>query len=280
MLPQILRHVRLAFAALLLLMGLNAFFYSSAFSRANVLSETITYFFAPIQWLASRSTSSVASLFRSYIVLVNLQEENQRLRHLLAKQETALTKLREHEVQNRNLAKILQIRERIPTNMIHAMVIARSPDSLRNIVRINRGRSDGVKVNTPVINDHGAVGVTVKVYEHQTDVLLVADFNCYVDVLVQRSRVHGGIYGSDFSSLAMKYVENDRDVAVGDAIITSGLGNVWPKGIMVGTVSRTAPGENTLFQRIGVRPAVNFFSIEDVMVLLSEPSTAMPGAPR
>jgi rod shape-determining protein MreC len=122
----------------------------------------------------------------------------------------------------------------------------------------------------PVVNAFGVVGRVVSVSPNYAKVLLIIDQNSAVDCLVQRSRDRGMLKGLMSEICKLDYVAKSCDVAVGDIVVTSGLGGVFPKGLPVGQVLTVKEMLGELFKDIEIRPAVDFSKLEEVLVILEE----------
>ena len=126
-------------------------------------------------------------------------------------------------------------------------------------------RSEGL----PVVVPEGVVGRVIRVSSRQSRVLLVTDASSALAVLVQRNRTRGVCRGRG-DALTFDFALRQEDIAVGDQIVTSGTGGVFPKGLAVGVVTQLTKEEFGLFQSIVVSPAVDFSRLEEVLVLLPE----------
>ncbi|MCK5322828.1 MAG: rod shape-determining protein MreC, partial [Desulfobulbaceae bacterium] len=141
-------------------------------------------------------------------------------------------------------------------------------------VVINRGTSLGVKKGMPVVTDAGVTGQVMNTSPHYSKILLANDPNSAIDVLVQKSRVQGIIKGAGREGYRMHYVLKNSEVNKGDQIVTSGLGGVFPKGLQVGTVTKTVKDRRGMFQKIFVEPSVDFSKLEYLVIILKKDSLA------
>jgi rod shape-determining protein MreC len=121
-----------------------------------------------------------------------------------------------------------------------------------------------------VVNADGVVGRLVSVSPSYSKVLLIIDQNSAVDCIIQRSRDEGIVKGLSAKLCVLDYMLKTSDVVVGDKVVTSGLGRVYPKGLPVGEVLEVVniPGE--LFKDIKVGPMVDFPKLEELLVILKE----------
>jgi rod shape-determining protein MreC len=119
-----------------------------------------------------------------------------------------------------------------------------------------------------VVTDEGVVGVTSGVALSYSHVLLVVDPQSQVQSFAQRSRARGAVRGRSNGLCTLDYVLRDADVQVGDTLITSGLGGIYPRGLLVGSITAVAHEPPEMFKRVEVKPAVEFSSLEEVFVIL------------
>ena len=116
----------------------------------------------------------------------------------------------------------------------------------------------------------GLVGRVERATQHQARVLTLLHRDCAVAARIDRSRIDG-VMQWEFGTqpvLNLSYVSSQEDVKVGDIVVTSGLGGMFPAGIRIGTVARVGLDPNGLMKEISVRPAVNFRSLEEILVYL------------
>lgn len=176
-------------------------------------------------------------------------------------------KLREAEGENARLKTLLGFRPEPPARALVAPVVGRDPTHWRSSLIVARGRKDGVRSHQPVIAPAGLVGQIIDVAPHTSRVLQINDVDSRVSVLVQRTRVEGVLTGSLTGGLWLKWVPSDADLQVGDSLVTSGLGPVYPKGLFVGTIEGVESDPAGLFQQAQVRPAVALDRVEEVVIL-------------
>ena len=150
-------------------------------------------------------------------------------------------------------------------------MVAFDPSGWFQTILIDKGRNDGVVLDMAVVSAEGLVGRVIGVGKHHAKVLLILDGNSAVDAYIQSSRARGVLVGLGRELCLLKYVQRNEDVQVGDKVISSGMGGVFPKGLLVGTVQGVVRGSSGLFQRVEVEPAVNFSRLEEVMVVIQPP---------
>jgi len=138
-------------------------------------------------------------------------------------------------------------------------------------IMINRGEVDGLREGMPVVAADGIIGQLVKVVARSSRVLLITDHASGVASIIQRSRARGVVKGKGDGSCSLEFSMASEDVKVGDTVITSGIGGIFPKGLKIGEVSMVKKGEYGIFQTVEVRPTVNLARLEEVLVLLQQP---------
>lgn len=208
------------------------------------------------------------SVWRHYFALVQAAEENDRLKKELAALKQRTVDRDELELANRRLKKLVDFKKNLDYPMVAAEVVGTDPSAQFKTVIINKGASDGVLTLMPVVCAQGAVGRVIWASPHYAKLLLLIDPNSGVDVIVQRSRSRGVVEGAPGGELRLKYIIHTDDVRLGDKIITSGAAGVYPKGVLVGTVSAVRQEADGAFQRVEITPAVDFGRLEEVLVLL------------
>lgn len=175
---------------------------------------------------------------------------------------------RELQIANQRLKKLLNFKKQTPYRLIPTRVIAYSPEDFFKEIYIDRGKEDGVKEGMSVVNAQGLVGKVVEVYSNQSRVMLIIDKRSKVGVRVQRTRDIGILQGTgNYEVCRLLYILTKSKVKKGDGIITSGLGGLFPPGIVVGYISYIEKNPSYLFQQIKVKPAVDFGKLEDLFLI-------------
>jgi rod shape-determining protein MreC len=220
----------------------------------------------PLQRVTATAIEAVAGAWRTYVALVGVNQENQRLRHRIVELEQQAVRLSEVEQTDKRLEALLNLRSSLDGDLQAAQIIGRDPLPWFSTMIINKGEADGVHKNGAVLSPLGVVGQIMTTGAHSARVLLITDHNSGVDAVVQRSRARGIVEGMLDGGCVMKYLNRGEDVEVGDRVVTSGLDGIFPKGIIVGEVTRVTRGNRGLLQTADVKPAVPLDRIEEVLV--------------
>ena len=198
---------------------------------------------------------------------VGVYWQNQQLRRRLAELQIEADDLRSERGENARLRKLLGLEARRPYDLIAASVVGRSLDRLGGSITIDRGHADGVEPGHAILTPDGLVGRVDQTTAHLARVLTLLHRDCAVAARIERSRVDGVLEWSFGRNpvLNLRYISSQEDVQVGDLVVTSGLGGIFPQGIRIGRVSRVGIDANGLMKEISVRPAVDFRAVEEVL---------------
>jgi rod shape-determining protein MreC len=226
---------------------------------------------SPVQKVVRGIFGGIGNVWRGYFYLVGAQKENEELKRELQELKLQVNRYREADLANQRLRALLNFKKSIATPLLPAELVAFDPSGWFQTILIDKGRSDGVAQDMAVVSAEGLMGRVIGVSSHHAKVLLILDANSAVDSLIQRSRVRGVLVGLGGDLCLLKYVQRNEDVQVGDQVISSGMGGVFPKGLLLGTVQEVVRGSSGLFQRVEVEPAANFNRLEEVMVVIQPP---------
>lgn len=189
-----------------------------------------------------------------------------------------LAALEEAKLENDRVRQLVAFAKAQDFASIGAHVTGRPTNSQQRSILIDRGTGSGVRLGDAVIAAGGLVGQVVGVTPWNARVRLITDTDSGVAVLVQRTRANGIVRGSLQGPLQLDFIDKKTPPVRGDVLLTSGLGGVYPKGIVVGEVTEVAAPQTDLFAVITVASRVDIDRIEEVLVLTGEStSTALPG---
>lgn len=232
---------------------------------------------APIGAAGEFATRPVRALFLwasdlgvSRTELETLRKQNGQLRALNAQ-------LTEAKLENDRLRQLVGLAQSGHVRSLAAHVIAQPIDSWEGVITIDRGTADGVQPLMPVVGPAGLLGQTVDVSAHTARVRLITDQQSGVAAMLQKTRATGIVKGSLEGNLTMQFVSKTTTVTPGDVVITSGLGGVYPKGLIIGNVAQVKRTPSDLYPYIVVDPSAQLGGIEEVLVLTGAPAPANPG---
>lgn len=236
--------------------------------------EAVTFgLFSEVQRGASTVVNGVRRGWGGYFALRDVRAENELLRRRLAETEVQLQEQRARADRTRGLEQLLELRDRADLTTTAAEIIASGATPDFRVVTIDKGEMDGLKADMAVIAPAGIVGRIVVPGARASKVQLLIDRNAAAGALIERSRAQGVVMGFSSELLRMEYVSEVSDVAVGDSVVTSGIDEIYPKGFAIGRVE-VVEKNGTAYRQILIRPAVNFSSVEEVLVVLTPPPTS------
>jgi rod shape-determining protein MreC len=223
---------------------------------------------APVQKVITRPVHVVRDTWRRYGALVDLEAENRALREQLTELEQENLQFREALVASGQLRRIAQMRREFEVPLLPSQVVGQDASAWSHALLLDRGRSSEVRSGMPVLVDQGLVGLVNATTLHAARAMLILDRRSAVDAIIQRSRARGLVRGLGGGELEFAFMVRGDDVQVGDEVITSGVGGVYPKGIRVGTITSVKADREQLLHTARVKPAVDFGRLEQVFVVL------------
>jgi rod shape-determining protein MreC len=254
--------------SLIIITALFILLYNLRHPSPGLIRKMALEMVSPLETAINLPLQGLSDVWKRYIFLVGREENNKRLREQNSQLLDELIKYREGYQEGIRLQKILKLRDSLPFSTLAARVVGRNPSSIFKMILINRGERDGLRAGLPVMAVPGLVGRILETSWHVSRVLLLIDENSNIDALLQESRAQGILQGASSSGCNLKYVSKTMDVKVGEVVISSGLGGVFPKGLPLGVVTSVSKKEADLFQRINVAPFMNPAGIEEVLVII------------
>jgi rod shape-determining protein MreC len=213
----------------------------------------------------------------NYVALRGARAENESLKRQLAEMAVRLQEERALAARTRQLQALMELKASTALPTIAAEVIAGNPNPGVLTVTVDRGSADGVQTDMAVISAAGIVGRVIgQPATHAARVQLLVDPAAAAGAVVERSRVGGMVVGVDTDpALQLQLVSNMADVIPGDPVVASGADGVYPRGFPIGRVEKSERGSG-LYRLITVRPAVDFASLEEVLIVLVPARAAAP----
>lgn len=277
---------RALFTALVVasLLLLTVFFREPATGALHTVQQGGVGALSPLQSLASRAVQPFEDGWRWVGQALRANDQNTEMRLQLEELRARLVMLTEVDQENERLKGLLGIRDAAGifpqgATFVVARVIGKSPTKWESWVQIDKGSADGIVLNQPVVgatlpvagsqSGKGLVGKVIAVAAHAAQVQLVIDPGSSVAAVVQSARAEGIVEGTVAGGLMMDYVERDKPVEEKLVVVTSGFGQIFPKGIPIGVVQTIGEVDVNIYKQIEVRPFVDFSSLEEVMVLTS-----------
>lgn len=238
--------------------------------HANLFERGVIALFSPVNRVVTLATRPISDVWSDYLNLVDVREENKHLRESVKELNTREISNRELLAATERLKSLLNLKTQLKLPSVAATVIGEDSSPWFNTIVIDRGEKDGLAEGMPVVATDGIVGQVVKVAAESARVLLITDHASAVAAVIQRSRARGVVRGKGRDLCALEFSLSNEDVTVGDIVVSSGIGGIFPKGLPLGEVTMVKKGTYGIFQTIEVKPTVNVSRLEEVLVLLKK----------
>lgn len=238
--------------------------------RSSLAGRVIRDLAYPVQEAFYNLSSWVTGMLQPVFHVSELAEENRALRMSRDEMIAELNRLYEVELENKRLRELLHFAEAEELTILGAQVIGKNLSDWRATVLLNKGTRDGVREGMAVLAGGGLAGRIVSVSRYTSEVILLIDPMSAVGGIIQRSRDLVIVEGSTDAEVPMvfKGLNRDVDVAEGDRIVSSGLGGIYPKGILIGTVTHVEKTEFGMSIVGSIQPAADFRRLEEVLIVL------------
>lgn len=265
------RHRRAVILAVVLLAAFLLMTVQVRHDRAVVsfVRQAVLFTVSPFIKLTAVTAGSVSHVWQNYVDLRGLRQENLRLQREAVLLQRRIDQLEEQVLETQRLQGLLAMREAWRAEFVAARVVGKDATNWFKTILIDRGGRAGMRRNLPVVGPDGLVGRIVEVTPSTSKVQLITDPLSAAGVLMQRTRVTGIVIGNLDAGLRVRYLPLLADVVVGDEVVTSGMGGVFPKGIPVGRVTAVERKSGALFQEAVLQPKVDLSRLEEVVILMN-----------
>ncbi len=245
--------------------------------RYNVVEDLIATGLLPVQGFFSQVGTRLYTFSRGVWEYNVVLEENKLLKEKLAREENLQSQVLELLKENQRYRELLGFKERTTYVLLPAEVVARDPSHWFETITINKGYADGVQKEMAVVTNQGLVGNIFFISRNSSRVLLLTDSRRAVSALIQRSREPGFVgiiegYPEKQDYLKMSNLPPEANIQPGDTVISSGLGGIFPKGLIIGHVVEIGQDQYGLLQQALVYPTVNFNRLEEVFIVIEPPA--------
>lgn len=227
----------------------------------SALSSPLSSIGAASSSLAASATASLEDLTADGQTMNQLQESNATLSQMVVE-------LEEYRQEANRLESLIGLHDAYGFTSVAARVTGYSSDSYNRIITIDVGSASGVTEGLPVMGTTGVVGQVVSVSTYSSQVRLLNDAQSGVAVMLQSSRSEGILSGSVEGVLYLEGVDEGVEVTEGEAVITSGLGGGYFRGLVIGTVSKVEQRQGDATRTIVITPNASFDNISEVLVVL------------
>lgn len=218
-----------------------------------------------------RLCEGVSANARQFLKFQDLSGENKRLNVELDLLKVELRRLEEAHLENQRLRTLLSLPQQELYDAEAALLIGKDSSNWTQVAIINKGTSNGIKKGMPAVLGANLAGRVIEAHPFASKVALIVDCNSKIPAKILRSREEGIVFGTVEGGRAickMKYLQDT--VEIGDEIISSGLGEIYPKGLLIGKVSAVEEDKDKLYKVAEITPAVDFSSLEELMIITNQ----------
>jgi rod shape-determining protein MreC len=238
-----------------------------------MLEAAVFGIFSEVQRGANAVTSGVQTRWQTYFALQEVREENERLKQQLGELQVRMQEERGLAEQSQSLQKLLDLKTNTQLSTTASAVIAGGASPEFRTITIDKGTGEGLRSDMAVIAPAGVVGRVIQPSTRASKVQLLIDRNAAAGALIERTRAQGVVIGTGSDLLRMDYVAGSADVKAGDMVVTSGIDGIYPKGFVIGQIQSVKRGAGD-YSAILIKPAVDFTSLEAVLIVLTLPPAA------
>lgn len=258
-----------------IIMALALIMYSITYG-SNIVTQGVNDVTNILGRLVSYPANSINDFIDSVSDLSNTYQENQSLKQKIDTIHELEVQLSELKRDNQKMKETLNLQDTLNDyTLVNATVIARNPDTWRDVITINKGSNDGIQPQMSVMSDNGLVGKVMDVNPTSARVALLSNADntlVRVAAMIQNEKepIYGTITGYDDKTnmLVMSQIQATQDIKVGDKVVTSGLGGISPNSLYIGTVEEVAMDRFGLYKEVKIRPAADTNDVRYVTVVI------------
>lgn len=263
-----MRKISKTYLVILIVLILGLVFLNVVPSLSNWLGNFLFKIFSPVEKFFIRAGDRVVSFFEILISIRELGKQNIELRQKNLELEGELTQLKEVEQENQTLRQGLEISKKDQTIVEMASVVGKDIQGTQDWILINKGTKQGIEKDMAVISKEMAlVGKIVEVISGFSKVMLITNKDSMVAALIEGGRSEGLVKKEAKGKLFMDFIPRTEKLEIDERIITSGMDNIYPKGILIGKIENIDLSQNQLFQKTIITPAVDFSKLEEVFII-------------
>ena len=239
--------------------------------RSTPAAEVLAFATTPIQSALARVNRAAVNVWSTYLDWKNVRAENRRLRAENQQLRVDSLQVSETSTENDRLRRLLGLQERMPLATVSAQIIAREWGGWVRSLTVDRGRGDNIARLTAVIAPEGLIGRVIEVRAGASIIQVLTDPTSTVGAHVVRTRTSGIVEGEPRGTMRLKYMAREGGgIQVGDLIVTSGAGGVFPRGIPVGRVRAIDDRGSALFHYAALTPVIDFARVDEVLLLTGD----------
>ena len=261
--------------SIFIVMGLSAGESRKTAYIGNALNVPLS----PLQSFFSFIGDKIEGTFIFFRDMRSMEEENKELKAEIDRLENENRSLLRYREENKSLREALDLKDQFNDyESIGGNIIAKDAGNWFNVFTIDRGSNEGITKNSPVITSKGLIGSVIETAPFSSKVLSIIDIDSTVSAVISKStdivKVRGDLKLKDQGLCRMDYIPAELELEIGDTVETTGLGGIFPRGILIGTVKEIRQEANELDRYAVIEPAADFKRLQEVFVLKSKYNNA------
>lgn len=243
-----------------------------AMGQGSYIRSALVTVSTPFRWALTKVGEGLSGFSMYFRTLEELRDENEELRAELEGYKNLVYDAELIGEENKFLNSFLGIKEEHVDFLFEdATVIGRESTNYRTVYTLSKGTLHGIEVNMPIITEEGLVGHITEVGATWSKAVLLTETASAVGGFVERSGVLGVVEGTyelrTEGVCRMVYIEPDSDIRVGDKVVSSGIGGVYPRGLMIGKITRIEMDEASRTLTATIEPAADLDSVAKLMII-------------
>jgi rod shape-determining protein MreC len=259
---------------LLLLIFISFILMGISQSKFTIRFKSVAYgVLYPFQFIGVKSITLAKDFFSSIENNRELKEELRQVRILLEQYERSQYEYEEIKRENERLRSMIGVQASMEYETVIAEIVAKSPQNFYRTIIVNRGRSSGINRNMPVVayqnESKCVVGKVIDVQQFSSRIQPLVDQSSYIGAMLMDSRYSGILQGQSpiSDNCHLQFVDRRAEIKFGDLVVTSGMGGVFPKGIVIGKIVSVSKKRYGVFQEALVEPLIDFGRLEEVYII-------------
>ena len=244
----------------------------SAMGQVSPIKDTLNVISTPFRYVGLKISEAFDGFSKYFTSIDKLDKENQSLIEEIERLEGELADSQALREENERLRDYIEFKKTYPDlALTEALIIGFESDNYSTIFTLNKGSADGIKIGMPVVVSSGVVGSVCEVGSNWCKIRAITEASSSIGAYVLRSGeiglIEGDISLKGTGECILNYLSADADIKAGDLIYTSGLGSVYPRGLLIGEVTEIEKDGYLRNKKARVKCAVNFDSLTYVMIV-------------
>lgn len=264
-----------ALITLVIVLGAVIGFINASGIKISFVENVVNVIVTPMQKIITNTGDGIKNFFGYFSDVDAIKEENEQLKEQNAELNNRIKAIETAEKENESLRSLLGLKKTLTEFETKAAeVVSRDPGNWFSTITVDKGTADGIVVDLPVItNNKALVGRVYEVGSNWSKIITVTDPECSAGALIERSGEYGVTEGDalleEEGKFKLSYISKNTNLIVGDTLVTSGLGGIFPQGLYIGKVQSMKTDVQGISQYAVVEPACDLEKLKNVLIITS-----------